>query len=46
MIIVFFKCGRKEKTTEVYQQQVSIVMRMKHEIIQLKCMVSQSQTPQ
>nr|XP_022317726.1 uncharacterized protein LOC111120953 isoform X2 [Crassostrea virginica] len=28
----------KEKTTEVYQQQVSIVMRMKHEIIQLKCM--------
>ncbi|XP_056020294.1 uncharacterized protein LOC125668607 isoform X2 [Ostrea edulis] len=28
----------KEKTTEVYQQQVSIVMRMKHEMIQLKCM--------
>lgn len=28
----------KEKTTEVYQQQVSIVMRMKHEIIELKSM--------
>ncbi|KAK3091532.1 hypothetical protein FSP39_020563 [Pinctada imbricata] len=28
----------KEKTTEVYQQQVSIVMRMKHEVLQLKTM--------
>ncbi|CAC5356569.1 unnamed protein product [Mytilus coruscus] len=29
----------KSKTTEVYQNQVSIVMRMKHEIIQLKALL-------
>lgn len=33
----------KTKTTEVYQNQVSIVMRMKHEIIQLKSLVDKQQ---
>ncbi|XP_071170932.1 uncharacterized protein [Mytilus edulis] len=33
----------KSKTTEVYQNQVSIVMRMKHEIIQLKALVDRQQ---
>ncbi|XP_060077768.1 uncharacterized protein LOC132557295 [Ylistrum balloti] len=34
----------KEKTVEVYQNQVSVVMRMKHEILQLKAMTQKQNT--
>ena len=31
---------RKEKTVEVYQQQITCMMRFKHEVLQLKYTVS------
>ncbi|OWF56345.1 uncharacterized protein LOC110449214 [Mizuhopecten yessoensis] len=34
----------KEKTVEVYQNQVSVVMRMKHEILQLKALTHKQNT--